>query len=54
MTIFQGALAKLLDYYIRYLSLVEKKFGRTTRLPFQDPVGLDSLKLEVKKFRTQN
>jgi len=52
--ILQGVLAKLLSYYSKYLALVEKRFGRTTRLSFkEDPIGLENVKFEIKKLRPQ-
>ena len=52
--ILQGVLAKLLSFYSRFLVLVEKKFGRTSRLPFrEDPISVENVKFEIKKLRPQ-
>ena len=52
--ILQGVLAKLLSYYSRFLALIERRFGRTSRLSFkEDPIGLENVKFEIRKLRPQ-
>ena len=50
--ILQAAMRQLLLYYRRFLDLVERRFGKSGRLPFKDePVGVQNLMVEIKKLR---
>lgn len=49
--VLQVLLRQLLFFYSKFIGVLEKRFDRNGRIPFRtDPVGLENVKFEIKRF----